>query len=185
MYMYRVILMVQFLFISCGAILAQENEFDGNAFLLNGHRCAIYADSVSSKVSVVVKNDELKEKYYIFKFVRTYGGRIKVRVKYTIDAGHDGKRVLSGWIKPGDIGIYYATKRSVKPFAYAGLDNASNKIYIDSNKLANPFSISKVAFIHNQIWLQIVIEEKHEGVLHGWLSPTMQCMDIWNACSGN
>ncbi|GAA4462070.1 hypothetical protein GCM10023093_07920 [Nemorincola caseinilytica] len=177
--------MVQFLFISCGVILAQENEFDGNAFLLNDHRCTIYIDSVGSKVCRIVKNDELKDKYYIFKFVRTHGDRIKVKVKYTIDAEHDAKQVLSGWIKSGDIGIYYAAKRSVMPFVYTGTDNTSSKIYIDSNRLANPFSISKVAFIRNQIWLQIVLEKRGEGVLHGWLSPTMQCVDIWNACLGN
>ena len=183
--MYRIILLFQFLFISYEVILAQDNNFDGNAFLLNNHLCTIYVDSVGSKVSGVVSNDEMKDKYYILKFVRAYGDRIKVNVKYTIDAGHDGKQVLWGWIKLGDIGIYYASKRAVKPFAYAKLDNTSSKIYINSNKLAKPFSISNVVFIQNQIWLQIVLEEKCNGILHGWLSSSMQCVEIWNACSGN
>jgi len=183
--MYRIILIVQFIFVSCGVILAQDNEFDGNAFLLNNHQCAIYVDSVGTKVSNIIMNDELKDKYYIFKFVRAYKGMIKVKVKYTIDAGHNGKQVISGWIKYGDIGIYYAANRSIKPFAYAKLDYTSCKIFINSNRLVNPFPISKVVFIRNEIWLQIVLEVKRDGVLYGWLSPTMQCVDIWNACFGN
>ncbi|MEI8280354.1 MAG: hypothetical protein WCG87_11365 [Bacteroidota bacterium] len=179
------ILVVQFLFISCGVIQAQEKGFDGNAFLLNDHKCAVYTDSTCSKADCIVKNNEFKDKYYIFNFDRTFEGRIKVKVKYTIDAGHDGKHVLSGWIKYGDIGIYYARKHSVTPFAYSDPEIASNKIYIDANKLAKPFLISKVAFIHNQLWLQIVIDEKREDALYGWLSPDMQCVDIWNACTGN
>lgn len=169
------------LFLFPPAILsARQKSFGGNAFLSGNGRCTVYADSSSGKIRCYISSDPAKDKYYIFELIAVCGDRVKVRTQYTIDAGHNDPHIIPGWIKCSDAAVYYNLVRSARPFLYVKDDPASAKTYVTTSEVHEPLIIEGVVFHSEKVWLQVAV-----GSHHGWLSPEMQCMDIWNACQGN
>lgn len=165
----------------------KKADFEADAFLIDNHKqLTIYKDSVGSQIIALVKNIEEIDKYYRFHFLKVHGKKTKIIAKYTIDAATDDSSEVVGWINFGLVGVYINLigRDHGRAFVFATCDKAADKIFFDTSVFSKPFEIVNVAFIKDQIWLKVSVVRAERTII-GWLSPEMQCTDIWNACVGN
>ena len=164
-----------------------DNNFKENTFLdyYYFNPAYIYSDSVSNKILYKIQNKKTTDKYFLFQIFKVYKGRAKVATKYTIDAAVNDSSVYIGWVDLKNVRVIAHYQRNESPFFYLKSDRNAQRNFIDKKLVQYPLQITNIALKEDEFWLKIIARDKRGKCYQGWLSPELQCTDIWNACSGN
>jgi hypothetical protein len=164
-----------------------DNNFIENAFLDYRYfnPAYIYSDSVSNKILYKIQNKNTTDKYFLFQLFKVYKGRAKVAAKYTIDAAVNDSSVYTGWVDLKNVKVIAHYQKNESPFFYLKSNRNAQKYFIDKKIVEYPLQIIDIVLKEGNLWLKVIVRDKKGKSYQGWLSPELQCTDIWNACSGN
>ena len=163
-----------------------DSNFIENAFLSPSLKIAtIYKDSICKDSFKKIQSNIAVDKYFVFQVIDVFQKRAKVIARSTIDAGHYDSSVFMGWININNLCVYYNKIKNSNLFVYQYSNRKSKKNYANLKAFIEPLQIKNFVFKNKELWIEVRIKKEKELMATGWLSPELQCTDVWNACSGN
>lgn len=163
-----------------------DDNFAENAFLDSKFKnVPVYKDSGYKNLLQTIQNDYSIDKYYLIEVLSVFKNKVKVSARFTIDAGNNDKSTIVGWMDIAYLAIHHKKRKGSKNFIYSESKYNSKKINLAVSPNNAPIQITHLVRKGNDWWMQVFIRSKKGVGVYGWLSPELQCTDIWNACVGN